>query len=95
MEKFFTISLNNLHKNIRKLRLEIKINWEKQTNKQTTTATTKTKASKKNKNKNKKKQNKKQKTVATEKVIPSQPQPIFPKDLSQVVYLFLSQKSVY
>ena len=59
------------------MRLEIKGNWEKQTNKQTTTtATTKTKASK-NKNKNKKNKKtktlKKQTTVTTEKVIPSQP----------------------
>ena len=52
------------------MRLEIKINKEKQTNKQTiataATATTKTKASKKQKT-----------TATTEKVIPSQPQPIF------------------
>ena len=52
----------------------------KQTNKQATTATTKNKS--KQKQKRKKKQNKqtnkqKTKTVATEKVIHSQPQPIF------------------
>ena len=62
------------------MRLEIKVNWEKQTNKQTiTTATTKTKASKtktktKKTQKNKKQKTlKKQTTVTTEKVIPSQP----------------------
>ena len=36
----------------------------------------------------------KQKTAATEKVISSQPQPVYLKDFSKVVYLFLSQKSV-
>ena len=71
------------------MRLEIKINWEKQTNKQQ-----QQQQQKQNQAKQKTK-NKKQKIVTTEKVIPSQPQPIFPKDLSQVVYLFLSQKSVY
>ena len=48
-----------------------------------------------NKNKSKQKQNQKQKTETTEKVIPSQTQFIFSKDFSQVVYLFLPQKSVY
>ena len=77
------------------MRLEIKVNWEKQTNKQTTTVTTKTKASKNKKRKTKKqKQNKKQKTVTTVKVIPSQPQPIFSKDLSQAICLFLYQKTL-
>ena len=49
----------------------------------------------KKKQNNNNKKNKKQKTVTTKKVIPSQPQPIFSKDLSQVVYLFQSQKSIY
>ena len=73
------------------MRLEIKINWEKQANKQTNNNSNK----KKQKQAKKAKKPKKQKTVTTEKVIPSKTQPIFPKDLSQVVYLFLSQKLVY
>ena len=64
-------------------------------NKQKTTATTgtiKTKASEKKQNKTKKKQ--KQKAATTEKWYPPKPNP-FPKDFSQVVYLFLCRKSVY
>ena len=38
-KKIFNIP-SSLHKNIRKLRLEIKVNWEKETNKQTTTTAT-------------------------------------------------------
>ena len=67
------------------MRLEIKINWEKQISKQ-----------KQQQKQKQAKTNQKKKIVTTEKEIPSQPQSIFsPKDLSQVVYLFLSQKSAY
>ena len=79
-----------LHKNIRKVRLERKINQEKQRNKQTatttTTATTVTAKAKKAKKKQKQKQ-KKCDTLPTKL--------IFPKDFLQVVSLFLVQKSVY
>ena len=79
-----------LHKNIRKVRLERKINQEKQRNKQTatttTTATTVTTKAKKAKKKQKQKQ-KKCDTLPTKL--------IFPKDFLQVVSLFLVQKSVY
>ena len=79
-----------LHKNIRKVRLERKINQEKQRNKQTatttTTATTVTTKAKKAKQKQKQKQ-KKCDTLPTKL--------IFPKDFLQVVSLFLVQKSVY
>ena len=73
------------------MRLEIKINWEKQINKQTNNSNNENKSKQKNQ---KTKQNKK-KTVTTEKAMPSQSHPIFLKDLSQVVNLFLSQKSIY
>ena len=79
-----------LHKNIRKVRLERKINQEKQRNKQTatttTTATTVTTKAKKAKKKQKQKQ-KKCDTLPTKL--------IFPKDFLQVVSLLLFQKSVY
>ena len=71
------------------MRLEITISWGKQTNKQQQQEQQKQKQAKTKT----KKQNRKQKTVTTEKVIPFQLQPIFLRDLSQVVYLFLSQKS--
>ena len=79
-----------LHKNIRKVRLERKINQEKQRNKQTaTTTTTATTVTTKAKNA-KKKQKQKQKKCDT---LPTKL--IFPKDFLQVVSLFLVQKSVY
>ena len=79
-----------LHKNIRKVRLERKINQEKQRNKQTaTTTTTPTTVTTKAK-KAKKKQKQKQKKCDT---LPTKL--IFPKDFLQVVSLFLFQKSVY
>ena len=72
------------------MRLERKINQEKQRNKQTatttTTATTVTTKAKKAKKKQKQKQ-KKCDTLPTKL--------IFPKDFLQVVSLFLVQKSVY
>ena len=77
-----------LHKNTRRVRLERKSTKKnKQTNKKktttATTATTKTKANRKNKTQ----QQQKNDTFST--------QTIFPKDFSQLVYLLLSQKSVY
>ena len=78
-----------LHKNIRKVRLERKINQEKQRNKQTATTTTATTVTTKAK-KAKKKQKQKQKKCDT---LPTKL--IFPKDFLQVVSLFLVQKSVY
>ena len=80
-----------LHQNIRKARLERKINWK---NKQSNNSNSNN-SNNKNKSKQKTKKTKNKKIATTEKVIPSKTQPIFPKDFSQVVYLFLPQKSVY
>ena len=71
------------------MRLERKINQEKQRNKQTATTTTATTVTTKAK-KAKKKQKQKQKKCDT---LPTKL--IFPKDFLQVVSLFLFQKSVY
>ena len=74
-----------LHKNIRKVRLERKINQEKQTNEQT---------KQQQQQQQKQKQAKKIKTKNSSNK-KSDTQPIFPKYFSQVVYLFLFQESVY
>ena len=70
----------------RKVRLERKINQEKQTNKQQQQQQQQQKQQQAKNNNNKNSNNKKIDTLPA--------QPIFPKDFSQVVYLFVSQEFI-